>query len=98
MTKEYILENIKILKHIDDTEIYDGELSLLISACISKLATEGIPLPEESDLWVDQYILCIFHYITSIWDEEVSKKTSEMLYVDSVENLRMRILYEKHRM
>jgi hypothetical protein len=94
MTPKDLLDRIKVLKHLEDTESYDGELSLIINSSISKLDGEGVPLPDETKSWQDQYLMCVFHYVTLVWDDEVNKNISEMLYIDSVENLRMKVLYE----
>jgi hypothetical protein len=93
ITPKDILEKIKVLKRIEDTDIYDQELTIIISSSMSKLSKEGIKIPDNMQVeWIDQYIMCIFHYLTLVWDDEINKNISQMLYSDSVENLRMSLI------
>ena len=93
ITPNDILERIKVLKRIEDTEMYDMELKIIIGSSMSKLSKEGIKRPDTMEVeWIDQYTMCIFHYITLVWDDEVNKSISQTLYSDSVENLRMSLI------
>lgn len=89
-----IVEKLKILLPIGNTDAYDEELNLRVKSSISKLETEGVKNVydmddnlEISDEGLD-YIVCISYQVAIDMDFAVDKDRLDGQYITRVNTLR----------
>ena len=100
LSNDFMLEKVKILLNIDDTDLYDERLDLLIGGAVSKLATEGIP---NGDLFNDEdnehplsnlskdYLICIAYQVGLDLNLDIDLQTFYVQYMTRVGTLRCNV-------
>lgn len=93
MSANDFLESTKDLLDLNGIDEYDSKLLLLIGAVISKLDKEGVNKPSNENVQhFNQYQTAIYYGVKLAFDEDVNTSLFQMLYVDTVENMRMSLI------
>lgn len=97
LSNDFMLEKVKILLNIDDTDMYDERLELLIGGAVSKLNSEGIP---NNDMFADEtaeeplsdiskdYLACISYQVGLDLNLDIDLQTFYVQYMTRVNTLR----------
>lgn len=100
LSNDYLMEKVKLLLNIDDTDMYDERIELLIGGAISKLENEGIP---NDDLFADgiddeplsniskDYIICLSYQVALDLNLDIDLQTFYVQYMTRVNTLRCTI-------
>lgn len=86
-----MLNDIKELLDMEDTELFDNKLSnLLIPASIVKLQIEGVKEIETTNEYYSFYCICVAYNVALNMNLDINQSTLQRLYLTSVNSLRNR--------
>lgn len=89
-----ILERVKQLLKIYDTDIYDAELNMYIDDAILSLDIEGVKKSDINKLdetYQSKYIVAISYKCALNLDMDLDAKKIGQLYISSVNKLRLKL-------
>lgn len=94
-TIDQIIDDVKQVLPIYDTELYNDQLNILVQSAISKLENEGVPnaFEYQSFKYYD-YLTCLRYQVAVDMDLDIDMERLKAQYITRVNTLRC-ILNEK---
>ena len=89
----WLVDKVKTMMNIDDTDVYDERLVVCIRGAMSKMETEGIAnIYSESDLTNDayDYVMCIAYQTALDFDLVTDFNKLYTQYITRANTLRMK--------
>lgn len=88
-TIDQIIDDVKAVLPIYDTELYDNQLYILVQGAMSKIENEGVPNEfEYGSFKYYDYITCIRYQVASDMDLDIDLTRLKEQYVTRVNTLR----------
>lgn len=88
-TIDQIIEDVKQVLPIYDTELYDAELMINVSAAISKLESEGVlNVFDYGTFKYYDYLTCVRYQVASDMDLDIDIERLKAQYITRVNTLR----------
>lgn len=98
ITENYILENVKKLLPLGDTDIFDPQLEILVGGAINKLIGEGIDINatdrDGNDIFTEgsniakDYVICISYQLMKDLDYDVNMDYLTEQYITRIGTMR----------
>lgn len=86
---DQIVQDVKSVLPIYDTELYDDQLKILVGGAISKLENEGVQnFFEEGTNEYRNYLTCIGYQVASDMDLDIDLERLKEQYITRVNTLR----------
>lgn len=88
-TIDQIIDDVKQVLPIYDTNLYDDQLNILVQGAISKLENEGIPNEfEYNSFRYYDYLTCIRYQVALDMDLDIDMERLKAQYITRVNTLR----------
>lgn len=88
-TVDQIVDDVKTVLPIYDTDLYDEELYILVQSAISKIENEGVPnIFEYGSFKYYDYLTCIRYQVASDMDLDIDLTRMKEQYITRVNTLR----------
>lgn len=88
-TIDQIIDDVKSVLPIYDTDLYDEQLFILVQGAISKLESEGVPnIFDTNTFKYYDYLTCIRYQVASDMDLDIDLTRMKEQYVTRVNTLR----------
>ena len=98
LTKDYVIQKVKTILPIGETDIFDDQLDILVGGAISKLVSEGIDIEakdkngdylfQEDNNKAYDYIICVGYQVLKDMDLDVDMNFMTEQYITRVGTLR----------
>lgn len=87
---DQIIDDVKSVLPIYDTDLYDNQLNILVSGAIAKLENEGVKLEKIENGSFDyyDYIACVRYQVASDMDLDIDLERLKEQYITRVNTLR----------
>ena len=96
-TVDQIVEDVKSVLPIYDTELYDTQLTIFVQGAISKLESEGIPnIFEFGSFKYYDYLTCIMYQVASDMDLDIDLTRMKEQYITRANTLRCSLNPKQH--
>lgn len=88
-TIDQIIQDVKAVLPIYDTELYDNELNIVVNGAIHKLKVEGVAneFDYQTPAYYD-YITCVRYQVASDMDLDIDIERLKAQYITRVNTLR----------
>ena len=106
LTKDYVIQKVKTILPIGETDIFDDQLDILVGGAISKLVSEGIDIEakdkngdylfQEDNNKSYDYIICVGYQVLKDMDLDVDMNFMTEQYITRVGTLRCYISMRQH--